>query len=140
MPGARVGRPHWLITKYDRSKMNVLTLRLDGDAKALPVFGFEEEAEMFLHLRRAALGEGWSVRQTSAGELVSVLYGPCADVKEVVMDPAPGVGKKELVGILSMHRNHFLRVLLGEGPSRLHLIPSRAPRLPRRRVEHSSIA
>ena len=98
MLNARAGRPHWLITKYDHSKMNALTIRLSGDREALAIFGFEEEAEMFLHFRGAALEDGWSVRQTSVGELVSVLYGPCANAKKVVMDPAPEVGKRELVG------------------------------------------
>ncbi len=139
MLGALAGRPHWLITRYDHSKMSVLTLRLGGGGEALAVFGFEEEAEMFLHLRRPALGEGWGVRRTSTGELVSVLYGPCANAKEIAMDPVPGAAKKEEVGIPTMHRNHFLRVLLGEGPSSLRLVRSRTPRLPRR-VEHSSIA
>src|SRR5215211_6358731 len=124
MLGAGTRRLHWLITKYDHSKMNALTLHLGGDGEALAIFGFEEEAEMFLHLRRAALGKGWGVRQTSVGELVSVLYGPCSNAK-VVMDPVPEVGKKRLVGIPSMHRNDFLRDLLGEGPSSLHLVPSR---------------
>ena len=139
MLNARAGRPHWLITKYDHSKMNALTIRLSGDREALAIFGFEEEAEMFLHFRGAALEDGWSVRQTSVGELVSVLYGPCANAKKVVMDPAPEVGKRELVRIPSMHRNDFLWDLLGEGPSSLHLVPPRTPR-PLKRLEHSGIA
>ncbi len=139
MLGVRAGRPHWLITTYDISKMNVLTLRLGGDVEALAVFSFEEEAEMFLHFRGAALEDGWSVRQTSVGELVSVLYGPCANAKKVIMDPTPEVGKKELVGTPSMHRNDFLRSLLGEEPSRLHLVPSRTPR-PLMRLENNGIA
>jgi hypothetical protein len=139
MLNARAGRPHWLITKYDHSKMNALTIRLSGDREALAIFGFEEEAEMFLHFRGAALEDGWSVRQTSVGELVSVLYGPCANAKKVVMDPAPEVGKKELVGTPSMHRNDFLRALLGEGPSSLYFVPPRTPR-PLIRLEHSGIA
>ncbi len=139
MLGAGARRPRWLITKYDHGKMNVLTLRLGGDGEALAIFGFEEEAEMFLHFRGAELEDGWRVRQTSVGELVSVLYGPCAGAKVVVMDPVPEVAKKELVGIPSMHRNDFLRDLLGEGPSSLHLVPSRAPR-PLKRLEHSGIA
>jgi hypothetical protein len=139
MLNARAGRPHWLITKYDHSKMNALTIRLSGDREALAIFGFEEEAEMFLHFWGAALEDGWSVRQTSVGELVSVLYGPCANAKKVVMDPVPEVGKRELVGIPSMHRNDFLRDLLGEGPSSLHLVPPRTPR-PLKRLEHGGVA
>ena len=139
MLDARAGRSHWLITKYDHSKMNTLTLRLGGNVEALAVFGFEEEAEMFLHFRGAELEDGWRVRQTSVGELVSVLYGPCANAKKVVMDPVPEVGKWGLVGISSMHRNDFLRGLLGEGPSSLHLVLSRTSR-PLKRREQSDIA
>ncbi len=139
MLGARAYRSHWLITKYDHGKMNILTIGISGGNEALAVFAFEEEAEMFLHLRRAALGKEWGVRQTSVGELVSVLYGPCANSKEVAMDPAPEVGKKKLAGSLRMPRKHFLRILLGEGPSGLHLVPSRTPG-PLTRLERSGIA
>jgi hypothetical protein len=140
MPDTRARWPQWLITKYDISKMNALTIWLGCDGEALAVFGFEEEAEMFLHLRRAALEEGWRVRQTSAGELVSVLYGPCSNAKKVVLDPLPGVvGGEELIGFLSMRRKDFLRILLGEEPSGLHLVPSQTPRPPVR-LEHANVA
>ena len=140
MLGARAGRSRWLITKYDHSKMNALTIYLSGDGEALAVFGFEEEAEMFLHLRSATLGEGWGVRQTSVGELVSVLYGPCSNAKKVILDPLPGVvGGEELIGFLSMRRNDFLRILLGEEPSSLHTVSSPTPRPPIRR-EHGHVA
>jgi hypothetical protein len=140
MLDARARRPRWLITKYDPSKMNALTINLGGEGEALAIFGFEEEAEMFLHLRHAALGEGWGVRQTSVGELVSVLYGPCSDTKKVVLDPLPGVvAAEELIGFLSMRRNDYLRILLGEEPSSLHLVPSRTSRPPLR-GEHGHVA
>jgi hypothetical protein len=140
MLDSRARRPLWLITKYDHSKMNALTIWLGGNGEALAVFGFEEEAEMFLHLRRAALGEGWRVRQTSVGELVSVLYGPCLDARKVVLDPLPGVvSREELIGFLSMGRKDFLRILLGEEPSSLHLVPSRTSRPPIR-GEHGHVA
>jgi hypothetical protein len=139
MLGARAGRPHWLITRYDHSKMSVLTIHLSGDGEALVVFGFKEEAEMFLHFRGAALEDGWRVRQTSVGELMSVLYGPCSNAKKIVLDPLPEVGKRELVGSLSVHRNDFLWGLLGEGPSSRPLVLSRTPR-PFIRLEHGGIA
>ena len=139
MLGARGGRPHWLITRYDHSKMSALTIHLSGDGEALVVFGFKEEAEMFLHFRGAALEDGWRVRQTSVGELMSVLYGPCSNAKKIVLDPLPGVGKRELVGSLSVHRNDFLWGLQGEGPSSRPLVLSRAPR-PFIRLEHGGIA
>ena len=122
MLDVRAGRAHWLITKYDHSKMNSLTIDLDGGGEALVVFGFEEEAEMFLHLRSTALEEGWGVRRTSVGELVSVLYGPCSNAKKVVLDPLPGVaGGEGLIDFLSMPRDDFVRILLREVPSSLRV-------------------
>jgi hypothetical protein len=69
------GRSHWLITKYIANRMEIFTTYLCGDSKALVVFSFEEEAEMFVDLRLAASKYKWKVRQTSVGELVSILYG-----------------------------------------------------------------
>jgi hypothetical protein len=140
MLDARAGRPLWLNTKYDHSKMNALTLYLDGEGEALAVFGFEEEAEMFLQFRHVALEGGWRVRQTSVGELVSVLYGPCSNAKKAVLDPLPGVvGGEGLIGYLSMRRSDCLRILLGEEPSSLHFVPPQTPRSPRR-LEHGYVA
>ena len=131
---------HWLITKHVTSRMDVFTTHLCGDRKALAVFSFEEEAQMFLDLRLAAPDEGWKVRQTSIGELVSVLYGPCSDTMEVVLDPVPEVGREELVDPLSMHRNDFLRFLVGEElPSKLHVVSSQIHR-PQELVEHGHVA
>jgi hypothetical protein len=130
---------YWLIAKRATSKMDVLSVRVDSGGEALAIFSFEEEAKMFLDLRLAASEEGWCVRQTSIGEVVSVLYGPCSDAKKVVLDPVPEVGKKELVELLNMHRNDFLRFLLGDGPSNLRLVPSPAQR-PQKRVERGCVA
>jgi hypothetical protein len=136
----KAGRWYWLITKHATSRMDVLTIRLGGTGEALAVFGFEEEAKMFLELRRCESEEGWRVRQTSVGELVSVLYGPCSDAKHVALDPMPVVARKEPVGLPTMHRNDFLRFLLGEeDPSNLHLVASLA-RTPQKRVEHGHVA
>ena len=133
------GRWYWLITKHAASKIDVLTIRVDSNKEALAIFSFEEEARMFLDFRLAASEEGWCVRQTSMGEIVSVLYGPCSDAEEVVLDPVPEVGRKELVGLLNMHRNDFLRFLLGDEPSNLRLVPSLAQR-PQKGVERGHVA
>ncbi len=134
------GRSHWLITKHITSGMDIYTTNLCGDSKALVVFSFEEEAEMFLDLRLAASEDGWKVRQTSVGELVSILYGPCSDTKKVVLDPVPNVGGEALDDLLSMHRQDFLRSLLGEEvPSQLPHVPSQAHSL-QDRLKHGHVA
>jgi len=104
------------------------------------VFTFEEEAEMFLDLGLAASKDGWKVRQTSVGELVSILHGPCSGTKKVVLDPVPEVGGEALADLLGMPRNDFLRFLLGEeAPSNLHLVPSQTHR-PQKGVKREHVA
>jgi hypothetical protein len=51
----------------------------------------------------------------------------------------PGTrGRKKLVRLLSMHRHYFLRFRFAEeGPSDLHVVPSRTNR-PQKRVKHES--
>jgi hypothetical protein len=104
------------------------------------VFSFEEEAEMFLDLRLAASEDGWKVRRTSVGELVSILYGPCSGTKKILLDPLPEIGGEALADLLSMPRNDFLRFLLGEEePSNLHLVPSQTHRS-QEGVKHGHVA
>ena len=105
-------RWYWLITKHVTSKMDVFTTHFSDDEKALVTFCFEEEAEMYFHFQLAASNDGWRVRQTSAGELVSVLYGACSDTMRVVLDPLPKRGEEEPADPLSVHRSDFLRLLL----------------------------
>ena len=47
--------------------------------QALPVFSGEGEAEMFGWLE-GVFEQDWRARETSSGELVSILFGPCAGV------------------------------------------------------------
>jgi hypothetical protein len=84
-----------------------------GGGRILPVFGFEEEAELFLRL--GALGDGWRARETSSGELVSVLCEPCARVEKVALDPLPfAVNAEERIDLFCLDREAFTRTLLGE--------------------------
>jgi hypothetical protein len=79
---------------------------------SLPVFSGEGEAEMFVWLG-GAFDDGWWIRETTAGELISVLYGPCADVGWVALDPSPRMTPDEiLAGIVS--RKRFLGWLLND--------------------------
>ena len=58
-----------------------------GVERVLPVFSFEEEANLFLRL--GSYEGHWRARERCAVDLVSVLRGPCADVKSVALDPLP---------------------------------------------------
>jgi hypothetical protein len=84
---------HWLITKHAASRIDVFRTDLYDEGKALAVFSFQEEAQMFLGLRLTVSGEGWRMRQTSTGEPVSVLYEPCLNTQKVVLNPVPEAGR-----------------------------------------------
>jgi hypothetical protein len=106
--GRAQGLAYWLIVKNEHGRIEVLTL--DGK-KTLAVFSSENEAEMFLRLEGVA--DGWQVSESRGGELVSMLYGLCAGVKDVALDPLPEmVADDRTVGLVSLDRKRFIRRLL----------------------------
>jgi hypothetical protein len=111
-------RPLWIITCYHNNRMEVLTVDPDGNGdSSLPIFSFEEEAQTFLDLSKNDQEEGrrWRSRETTAGELVSVLLAPCAEVREVALDPLPltlGMGRL-MASLCSVARERFVEELLG---------------------------
>ena len=109
-------RAQWLIARNEGGRVEVLTIG-SNDEEALPVFSFEEEAQMFLRLRADDPAAKWKVRETSVGELTSVLYGPCRKVKRVALDPLPEACGGALNSLLSVRREKFVRGLLGENAS-----------------------
>lgn len=106
------GPPYWMIARYDSRGLCALTVERDGE-RALPIFSLEEEAWAFRSsVFGSEAGEGsWRVRQTGPGELLSILHGPCADVKLVTLDPDP---EMEL-DFMRVGRNSFVDFLLGRG-------------------------
>jgi hypothetical protein len=71
---------------------NVLVLRFPDSQTALPVFGLEEEATMFLWLETVA--EDWRVAEIAEADLAALLCDSCARVRGVVHPfAARGVGK-----------------------------------------------
>ena len=111
----RVGtQRYWVIAKDAKdgfSQLELLTVDLDGTGEALPVFSFEEEAEMFLWLQTSE--DGREVREITPGQLVSILYGPCADVGRVMLDPLPEIGVRMQISLLGMDRNDFVESVMG---------------------------
>jgi hypothetical protein len=105
---------YWIIAKDTKDgfgQLELLTVGLDGTGEALPIFSFEEEAEMFLWLQTTE--EGWEVRETTPGQLVSILYGPCADVGRVMLDPLPKIGARMQISLLGLDRNDFVESVMG---------------------------
>ena len=114
--GALGQRALWILASYQHKQIEPLTIDPDRDGGFLPVFSFKEEADAFLEL----LGEegkerGWRSRETTAGELISVLLASCAQVKQVALDPLPLSCGKAVLPFISVKRNHFVKELLGEG-------------------------
>jgi hypothetical protein len=91
--------------------MEVLTIDAGGET-VLPVFSFREEVELFLRLQ--ANGADWWPRETTTGELASLLLGLCARVDKVALDPLPSLGEREPIGLVSTGRRRFMRYLMGE--------------------------
>ena len=91
--------------------MEVLTFDTGGET-VLPVFSFQDEGELFLRL--GAAEADWWPRETTTGELVSLLLGLCAGIDKVALDPLPGIGERELLELVSTGRRHFVRHLMGE--------------------------
>jgi hypothetical protein len=104
-------RSFWLIATRAHGRIEVLTIDAGGEM-VLPVFSFQEEGEFFLSLE--ATEADWCPRETTAGELVSLLLGLCSRVDKVALDPLPGLGEREIVELVSTGRRHFVRHLMGE--------------------------
>jgi hypothetical protein len=100
-----------LIATRARGWIEVLTIDAGGET-VLPVFSFQQEGEFFLGPE--ATGADWWLRETTTGELASLLLGLYARVDKVALDPVPGLGEREIVELVSTGRRHFVRHLLGE--------------------------
>ena len=101
-----LGSAFWLIFADEHQLMHPATVALPGGGEALAVFSSEEEAEMFLWLETE--GEGWRTRITSAGEVISLIYGPCSGVRSVALDPFPEMLADGLAGLVALDRVRFL--------------------------------
>jgi hypothetical protein len=110
---------YWLIAEKPNNRIEALTIRTGGGQETLPVFSSEEEAEIFF--RFGGMPGGWRARESGAGELVSVLSGPCAGVKKVALDPSPEMVVEGTVGLVSLLRESFMNLIMARrrGPLRL---------------------
>ena len=96
----------WLIVEKDAGQGEILTLDLDGEGETLPVFCFEEEAEMFLSL--GTLGTGWRLERVLVGELKGKLLGACVGVEFVSLDPLPEFIYRRAISLVSVSREQFM--------------------------------
>ena len=94
----------YLIASQKDDRLTLLTLAGTPRGRALPVFDTRRAAREYLRLGGLV---GWRVRESTVGELVSILLGPLAGVERVLVSPSPypdvfedGVGRKEFVAAL----------------------------------------
>jgi hypothetical protein len=90
-----------------------LTLYLPDGREAMALFSGEEEARMFCHFCEE--GASSNIRQTTAGEVLSLLYCPWCAAKHVALDPFPEILGDRLVGLLTLDRARFARRFAGLG-------------------------
>jgi hypothetical protein len=100
---------YWLIAEKRNSRLEVLTFLPGGEQETLPVFSSEDEAEVIL--RFGDVTGGWRARESSAGDLVSLLSGPCTGVRKVALDPSPEMVVEGTVGLVSLLRESFMNLI-----------------------------
>lgn len=106
--------PYWVIARREANENDPLTL-VEGGEATLPVFSFEEEAEMYLLL--ANPGREWRIRETTSGELVSMLSGPCASIGYVALDPLPELSSRGVIDLVGLSAGRFVDHLVQAQPS-----------------------
>lgn len=121
---SRRGRArYWTMVRQGACHTDVFTTDYDGRGEALVIFGFEEEAGLFAGFEE----EIWQVRETTLGELVSILHGPCADVERVVLDPLPlSICAGMEILTLSLHSADFTRNVTSTGGAAIGMTPALA--------------
>jgi hypothetical protein len=101
----------YVVARNKTCGLELLRISLKSGEEVVPVFSSGEMAGRFL--LSSVLGEGWRVRGCSIGEMVSLLFGPCADIKRVLLNPFPEslAVKDELAE--PVYRESFIASLLG---------------------------
>jgi hypothetical protein len=102
----------YLIARHENNRLELLTLTATYRGEAPPIFGTERAARDFL--RGGDFGGGWQVRESTAGELVSLLLGQLAGVDHVALDLRPGHVAPGAAELQSTSKKEFIDVLMGE--------------------------
>lgn len=117
-PQADPGRSYyWLMVDGGEYSPKVFTTQLPGGEKALVVFGFREEGEMYLRLTSGIEEGTWRLYKSGVEELLSVLWGLCAGVRYVVIDPLPQDLSDKLATHQVMGRQEFMEFVMGRRSS-----------------------
>lgn len=100
-----------LIVRHENNQFNLLTLPT-REGEVLPVFSTELAALAFLRL--SDFEADWHVRESTAGELISLLMGHMEDADLVTVDPPSTITTGELEGIELADKRDFISSLMRE--------------------------
>lgn len=100
LSGVRHSPLRAVIARYRISGLELFHATLNSGETALPVFSSLEAARESLPAFTSGLG--WYTRECSAGELISILAGPCAEVRWILLDSSPlfAAAPDSLTGLL----------------------------------------
>lgn len=101
----------YLIVRNVNNRINLLTTHTDN-GESLPVFSSELAARSFLRFNQC--GPEWHVRESTAGELISLLMGHIADVDLVSPNPPPGDTNGETVMPKAINKRDYIGSLMRE--------------------------
>jgi hypothetical protein len=114
VPARRTGQVYsfWVVLE-DGAWGSPLTVFSPEGKEAIALFSDEQEAQMFRHFR-AEEGANATVRRTTAGGVLSLMYCPWAP-KRVALDPLPEALDERLLGPPTIDRARFARRFAGLG-------------------------
>ena len=101
----------WMVLEGSPRALPLTVFLSDDTTEALALFSGEEEARMFCHFCEE--GASANLRQTTAGEVLSLLYCPWCAAKHVALDPLPEILGGRLLGLLTLDRVDFARRFAG---------------------------
>jgi hypothetical protein len=112
----------WMVVEGSSQALPLMVFLSDG-TKAMALFSGEEEAMMFCHFCEE--GASTNIRQTTTGEVISLLYCPWCAAKHVALDPFPEIllGSRLLLGLLTLSRADFARRFGGLGSDPVGRVP-----------------
>ena len=103
----------WIVLEGSPQALPLKVFLSDGK-EAMALFSGEEEARMFCHFCEE--GASTNIRQTTTGEVISLLYCPWCAAKHVALDPFPEIlGSRLLLGLLTLSREEFALRFAGLG-------------------------
>ena len=101
----------WIVLEGRPQVLPLTVFLSDGTTEAMALFSGEEEARMFCHFCEE--GASANIRQTTASEVISLLYCPWCEAKHVALDPFPEILGSRPMGLLTLSRADFARRFAG---------------------------